>query len=85
MTLIAEWRKFYKFWSIQLGVIGTAITGYLIASPEAALFAWGLMPADLKEAIPPQFTPLIGVFVFVASMLARLVKQKKLHAKTDFD
>lgn len=79
MKLIDEWRKFYRFWSIRLGVIGTAVTGCLIASPEAALFAWGLLPNDLKAAIPPQYTPLLGVFIFGMSMIARLIKQEKLR------
>lgn len=77
--LIDNWRQSWRFLSIQLGVIGTTIASVLIAFPDAALHAWALLPADLKALMPPQYTPLIGVAIFVISMLARLFKQRKLE------
>lgn len=81
MKLIPEWRLFFKLWSVKLGILGTSITGLLVSSPDAALYAWNLLPVDLKAVIPPTWTPLIGVFVFVMSMLAKLIKQDKLSAE----
>ena len=79
--LIEDWRNFWRFWSVRLGIVGSAITGVLIAFPDVALSAWAMMPADLKSAIPERYMPLIGVGIFVASLIARTIKQTKLEQK----
>lgn len=78
MKLVDDAKVWWKLWSIRLGALGTALTGLLIASPEAVLFAWNLLPQDLRAAIPPQYVPFIGVFIMGMSVVARLVKQEKL-------
>ena len=79
--LIEDWRNFWRFWSVRLGIVGSAVTAVLIAFPDVALSAWVMMPADLKSAIPERYTPLIGVVIFVASLIARVIKQTKLELK----
>lgn len=79
--LIEDWRKCWRFWSVRLGVMGSAITAVLIAFPDVALSAWAMLPADLKAAIPERYMPLIGVGIFVASLIARAIKQTKLEPK----
>ena len=81
LELIEDWRNFWRFWSVRLGIVGSAITGVLIAFPDVALSAWAMMPADLKSAIPERYMPLIGVVIFVASLIARAIKQTKLEQK----
>ena len=81
LELIEDWRNFWRFWSVRLGIVGSAITGVLIAFPDFALSAWAMMPADLKSAIPERYMPLIGVVIFVASLVARAIKQTKLEQK----
>ena len=83
LELIEDWRNFWRFWSVRLGIIGSAITGVLIAFPDVALSAWAMMPADLKSAIPERYMPLIGVGIFVASLIARAIKQTKLEPKEE--
>ena len=79
IELIEDWRNFWRFWSVRLGVIGSAIAAVLIAFPDVALSAWAMMPGDLKAAIPERYMPLIGVVIFVASLIARAIKQSKLE------
>ena len=81
LQLIEDWRNFWRFWSVRLGIVGSAITGVLIAFPDVALSAWAMMPGDLKAAIPERYMPLIGVVIFVASLVARAIKQTKLEPK----
>ena len=81
LQLIEDWRNFWRFWSVRLGIVGSAITGVLIAFPDVALSAWAMMPADLKSVIPERYMPLIGVVIFVASLIARAIKQTKLEPK----
>lgn len=77
--LIEDWRNWWRFWSVRLAAVGTAITSLLVAFPDAALAAWAILPHELKSSIPPQYMPLIGVVVFALSIVARLVKQKTLN------
>lgn len=79
LEFIEDWRDFWRFWSVRLATVGTAITGLLIAFPDAALAAWAILPDELKSSIQPQYMPLIGVGVFALSIVARLVKQKNLR------
>ena len=81
LELIEDWRNFWRFWSVRLGIVGSAVTAVLIAFPDVALSAWAMMPADLKSAIPEHYMPLIGVVIFVASLIARAIKQSKLEPK----
>lgn len=81
IQLIEDWRNFWRFWSVRLGVIGSALTGWLIAFPDQALQAWALLPADLKAYLPERYMPLVGVAIFVMSLIARAIKQTKLEPK----
>jgi hypothetical protein len=81
--LIEGWKKAHKFWSVRLGVIGTAITAVFLAAPEAALHAWALMPEDVKTLLPPDVIKFLGVFILGSSFIARIVKQPKIHGEKD--
>lgn len=83
MQLINDWRKSWKFWSIRLGLIGTALTSIFLAAPEAALYAWALLPDDIKSVLPPAFIKFSGIGILALSFIARLVKQTKLEAEND--
>lgn len=78
LKLIDEAKQWYKFWSVRLGAIGTAIVGIFTAFPEAAIHAWAILPAEMKKAIPPDYMPLIGVLVFVCAIFAVFVKQDSI-------
>ena len=73
--LVRNWRKCHRFWSVRLAILGSIITSTLITIPEAALYVWNTFPQDLKDMIPQEYTPLIGVFIFVLSVIGRVVKQ----------
>lgn len=79
IRFVDDVRKFWRWWSIRLGLLGTTLTGILIAWPDAALQAWNLLPGELRATIPPKYMPLIGVGVFVLSMVARTIQQQKLQ------
>lgn len=81
LELIENWRSAWRFWSIRLGILGTAIAGVFTAFPDAAYYAWAMLPADLKAYVPEQYAQLLGVFLFGSSMLARIFKQNKLDTQ----
>lgn len=83
MQLIRDWRKAWKFWSIRLGLIGTALTSIFLASPEAALYAWALLPEDIKTHMPPEVVKYMGIAILAGSFVARIIKQPKLEKKNE--
>lgn len=85
MKLVDNWRTWHRRWSVWLGAIGSCVVSFLICWPDAAITAWNLLPPDLRASIPPQYTPMIGVAIFMVSMLAQLFKQKKLQMKSGDD
>lgn len=85
-VLKQDWRTFCRAFSFYLGLLGSAITGILVAFPDAALYAWNMLPADLKSTIPERYTPLIGMSIFVVSLAGRMVKRKdNSNVRTDLD
>jgi hypothetical protein len=79
MKLVDNWRTWHRRWSVWIGSIGTILTTLLVALPDAARTAWTFLPDDLRAAVPPAYLPLIGVGLFVVSMLAQLVRQCSLN------
>jgi hypothetical protein len=85
MKLVDNWHNWHKRWSVWLGSLGALATAILIALPDAARNAWLFLPDELRIALPSKLMPLAGVGLFVLSMLAQLVKQKKLQPPGDDD
>lgn len=84
IQLIDNWRvRFFKFWSVRIDLIAAAFAGYALAFPDAAIMAWNQFPAELKAYVPVQWTPYISMFLLIASMVARSIKQPKLKDKDD--
>lgn len=79
LELIEGWHKWYRLWSIRLGLVGTAITAWFLAAPDAALSVWAIMPEDVKAVFPPDFVKYFGVGLLVLGTFARMVKQNKLR------
>lgn len=78
IKLIDEARQWYKFASVWLGTIGTTITSVLVLFPDAAIHAWAILPSEMKQAIHPNYMPMVGVAVFVLAIFAVFVKQKSI-------
>lgn len=77
--LIPEWRKAWRFWSVQLNALGVTVAGYLMLVPDAAIAMWGMLPPEFKAAIPPQYMPVIGLVIAALGTVARVVQQRRLH------
>lgn len=74
---VDEIRVWWKLWSIRLGLVGSAITGWLVSFPDQAVGLWAAMPYEIRQFIPANYMPLIGVFLFLMSMVSRFIKQHK--------
>ncbi len=62
-------------WSVRFSAFGALLTTALLAFPEAALSVWNVLPQDLKDNIPEEYTPIIGMVIVIVSMLSKITKQ----------
>lgn len=64
MKLIEEWRSAWKWFSVQSMALATA-----------ALVTWGLIPEDLKTALPSWLVPIFAAGLLILGIAGRLVQQ----------
>ena len=79
MKLIEDWKQSWKLSSVKVGAL-SAIFYTLILFADQFLNIWNVIPQDMKNMIPEQWQEIMGVFVGVAMILARLKKQPELHS-----
>lgn len=80
MKLIPEWRQCHRFWSVRLQAAGLGILGVLQAFPEAVAHVWLILPAEIHSAIPDEALKWVGYACLVAGIVARIIRQDRLHA-----
>ena len=73
--MIENWRNAWKFWSLQLQAVGLV----LITFPELILDAWVYLPVEVKSMLPTEYSSFVGLFLIIAGMVARLIKQRSLN------
>ncbi len=83
MKLIDNWKQAWKLKSVQVGAI-SAFFYALILFADQFLNVWNVIPQDMKNMIPEQWKEIVGCFVGVAMVLARLKKQPELHNVNQF-
>lgn len=71
--LIADWRLFFRFWSVRLNGLGLL----LLTGCQIATDAWNSMPTDLRHAMP--YAQGISIALLVGGLIARLFVQPKLE------
>lgn len=74
--IVDDCRDFWRWWSVRFNAAGLAILGLVSFDPVSALAIWNMMPPHVRAFLPPNFLTIVGMALFVLSMLARLVKQK---------
>lgn len=80
MTLIDNWRCWWRFWSVRLQIAGVFILGLLDRFPDAAISILAVLPADIRAQIDPEHIRYLGYAIIAAGVIARVVKQPKLDA-----
>ncbi|NWA62987.1 hypothetical protein HX773_18950 [Pantoea sp. B9002] len=83
LEFVAHAKLLFKAWSVWLGAISAAVTGYMMQFPNAALDAWNSLPPDVKSFIPPNLLGYISPTLMVMAVLAQYVRQNKLKDRAD--
>ena len=76
MKLVPNWRKAWKWHSVQLAIVGLLGSLVAIADPSIILQAWAMLPLEMQQdAIA--YRKYIAAAVFVLAIVARLRDQTK--------
>jgi len=67
MTLVPNWRTAWRWLSIQFPVLNTAFLG-----------TWAVLPDKFQDALPLPWVIGIAIFLIVAGVFGRLVKQQEI-------
>lgn len=78
MKLVNEWRLLHKLWSSRLQYI-TLLLLLLGDAAQHILFTWGVLPHEFKQSIPEEWITAATVFILVASIAARYIREPKHH------
>lgn len=79
MTWIDDIKNYWKFWSTRLAAAALFLLGLLEFAPQWFHQAWTLMPAAIQSTLTAGELRIIGIVLVFGSLIARGIKQKKLH------
>ncbi len=78
--LISEWRQAWRFSSVQMAAMASAITGTIAASPDLLLSMIAFLPSE--HSLRHVIIGAVVLVVFILPTLARLWDQGKSDADT---
>lgn len=70
MQIINNWRKGWKFWSVQLSALGVLI----LSLPDVILQAWVALPSNLVDHLPHKQS--VALSLFILSIAVRFIQQE---------
>lgn len=77
--LVPEARAWWKLWSIRLNAAGLALLAWVQLDPVSVLAVWNMMPPAVTRLVPASALTVIGMALFALSMIARFVRQPRVH------
>lgn len=81
VELVSYWRVLYKTWSLRLGAIATLFLSFGALFPTNAYDIYCMLPYEARQLIPEQAATLLGIALYILSMLSQFIRQKKLVQK----
>jgi hypothetical protein len=79
--LVKEAHEWWMLWSIRLNALGIAILAWVQFDPVSVLAVWNMMPAPMRQALPPNIFYIVAIILFILGMIARLVRQPKVEQR----
>jgi len=81
--LVPEAREWWMLYSTRFNAIGAALLAWVTFDPVSVLGVWNMMPANLRQIVPPDVFQIIALILFALGMLGRFVKQPKVTAHVE--
>lgn len=75
MKLVEEWRQAWRWWSVQLNILGSALFAALLGFPDVAQQLWFALPDELKAQLPHNVAFYVPLLILAAANIARICKQ----------
>lgn len=66
--LIPEWRRSWRFFSVQADMLAVIVSG-----------SWLAVPGDMRAAVPSEWLAIAAISLAVLGIMGRLVKQRGGH------
>ncbi len=71
--LRSDWKaKAKASWTVRINAVATLLMGWMWFDPTSVLAVWNMMPLAVRPAIPQNIVTIVGMVLFVLSMLVRL-------------
>ena len=74
MKLVKDWRKSWRWHSVQLAIVGALGSIVWALDPVIILQAWAMLPTEMQEVLA-EWKKGIAIAVFVLAIIARLKDQ----------
>lgn len=81
MELISGWKTWWKQISTWLVAIGSSVVAF---APEL-MEIWRSLPMEVQASFPVEWIRYFGVTLVLASIPAKLVRQRKLYEQAQDD
>lgn len=72
VTLVEDWRKAWRWFSVNAMVLAAAIQG-----------TWLQLPDDMKATLPPHLVSYSTIALLVLGVLGRILKQGGSNAENE--
>lgn len=83
LELIDDASKAYKFASVRVSVVLSAIGAWIVADPHAVESVWLQIPADIRSDLPGWIRGLFTFLIVGSTLVAsRLLKKAKPNDRT---
>lgn len=70
-------EKIKDYISVKWALICGFISSILLFWPDAALTIWLSLPDSIKSAIPEKYIPMVGLVIYIVTMVSRSYQQHK--------
>lgn len=81
MELVKGWQYWWRTWSTWLVTAGSSVVAF---APEL-MEIWRSLPMEVQASFPVEWIRYFGVTLVLASIPAKLVRQRKLYEQAQDD
>lgn len=81
MELVTGWQYWWRTWSTWLVTAGSSIVMF---APEL-IEIWRSLPIEVQASFPVEWVRAFGLSLIIASVPAKIIRQKKLYEQTLYD
>jgi hypothetical protein len=79
LELVEGWREWWKWASVKLAALASAIVAFLVAMPEAMTYALNVLPPEVRAWL----APVVGMATFALIVATRIFCKPKGGDKND--